>query len=265
MPSLNVELNYFGHPKTKALRRLLGKCAEILPLKVWVYTALYFPKDGRLTGISPAELEAECQWWGKTGAMVRAMVEVNFLEMDGKTMVIHDWLVHESHILNYQIRGRKGGEAKAAKAKAMAETESASSSASSTSIVASQTDRQTEHAEQTEQTDRGKQPSVAENGKRAKPLPLGVVGTPGDDDLDQEIRRYIDAHTMLTYHPKAHADLRKTVLSVGWTRAKAFVEGGVKNGKSFPCAYAAGCANNVEKSEAARPRARPAASVRPDN
>ncbi len=109
MASLNLALDYFDHPKTKRLIRLLGKGSEVLPLKVWVYTARYFPKDGRLTGISTQEIEAECRWWGTESEMVRVMLmpDVLFLELDGTTLVVHDWIEHEGHLSVYKERAKK--------------------------------------------------------------------------------------------------------------------------------------------------------------
>jgi hypothetical protein len=127
MPDLNVDIDYFDHPKTKRLVRLLGKGSEVLPLKLWSFTAHYFEKDGRLTGISTQEIESECRWWGPEGEMVQAMLEAVFLERaaDG-TLIVHDWLEHQGHILAFHERAKKGAQARWAKLRG-----DASSSASS--------------------------------------------------------------------------------------------------------------------------------------
>lgn len=112
MPSLNLDIDYFNHRKTKRLIRLLGKGSEVLPLKLWVYTARYFADDGRLTGISAQEIEDECQWWGSSGEMVRVMLlpEVKFLIQDAETICVHQWIDHEGHISAFSERAQKGAQ-----------------------------------------------------------------------------------------------------------------------------------------------------------
>jgi hypothetical protein len=68
------------------------------------------------------------------------------------------------------------------------------------------------------------------------------AGTPGDEPLDEEIRRFIGGHPMLDWHPKAHAACRKLVESVGWERAKSYVQGAISKGASMPIPFALGMA-----------------------
>ncbi len=112
MPSLNLDIDYFNHRKTKRLIRLLGKGSEVLPLKLWVYAARYFADDGRLTGISAQEIEEECQWWGSSGEMVRVMLlpDVKFLVMDGDEILVHEWEHHEGHLSAFVERAKKGAQ-----------------------------------------------------------------------------------------------------------------------------------------------------------
>lgn len=58
MASLNLDMDYFGHPKTKRLVGLLGRGAEVLPLRLWCHVGKYHAQDGRLAGYSPQEIEA---------------------------------------------------------------------------------------------------------------------------------------------------------------------------------------------------------------
>lgn len=87
-----------------------------------------------------------------------------------------------------------------------------------------------------------------------------AIPTPGDDALDDQIREYISGHRFLNYHSAAHSDLRDTVIAVGWDKAREFVEQAIGKGISFPCAYAAGCARNDTKSQAAKRHSRPLAA-----
>jgi len=114
MPYLNVDIDYFSHPETKRLIRLLGKGSEILPLRLWAYTAHYFVNDGRLTGISTQEIEAECSWWGASGEMVRVMLmpEIAVLLNDNGTLVVHNWLKHQGHLATFAARARTAANAR---------------------------------------------------------------------------------------------------------------------------------------------------------
>lgn len=112
MPSLNLDIDYFNHPKTKRLIRLLGKGSEVIPLRLWCYTARYFAEDGRLAGISAQEIEDECCWWGQKGDAVKVMVDCQFLEVDGENFVVHDWCEHEGHIIAFRERAKAGAQAR---------------------------------------------------------------------------------------------------------------------------------------------------------
>jgi hypothetical protein len=104
VPNLNLDIDYFTHPKTKRLIRLLGKGSEVLPLKLWCYTARYFP-NGRLTEISAQEIETEVGWCGEVGMMVKHMIDEHWIDPDDdKTMCIHDWSEREGHLTMFKER-----------------------------------------------------------------------------------------------------------------------------------------------------------------
>lgn len=104
MPTLNVDLDYFEHPKTKRLVGLLGNGADVLPIKLWAYCGKFHYIDGRLDGYSPAEIESIAGWWGAPGELIAALMRVGFLDMDGENYLIHEWVEHEAHILVYKER-----------------------------------------------------------------------------------------------------------------------------------------------------------------
>jgi len=112
--SLNLDIDYFDHPKTKHLVRLLGRGSEVLPLKLWVYTARYFTDSGILTGISAQEIEDEVRWWGESGKMVEVMLleKSQFLDFDGEHYSIHDWEDHEGHLSAFKKRAKLAAEAR---------------------------------------------------------------------------------------------------------------------------------------------------------
>lgn len=107
MSSINVSTDYFTHPKTKRLIVLLGKGSEVLPVKLWTAVGKYHYEDGRLIGYSAQDIESLVDWWGSPGAMVDAMMKLNFIEKDKDgVFVIHEWLEYNGHIAAYLKRGR---------------------------------------------------------------------------------------------------------------------------------------------------------------
>ncbi len=112
MASINLDLDYFAHPKTDRLVRLLGKGSEVIPVKLWVYCGKFHPETGTLTGISAQEIEAKVAWWGKKGKAVQALLEVGFLEKVQGGFQVHDWLDHSGHIRAYKERAQKAAKAR---------------------------------------------------------------------------------------------------------------------------------------------------------
>lgn len=106
MPSLNLDLDFFDHPKTKRLIGLLGRGAEILPIKLWAYCGKFHSKDGRLTDYTVQEIESIVGWWGEKERMVAALVKCGFLEPDQTGFKIHDWNFYQGHIEAYRQRAK---------------------------------------------------------------------------------------------------------------------------------------------------------------
>lgn len=131
MASINVDLEYFTHPKTTRLVGLLGKGAEVLPLKLWVYVGKYHWSDGRLSGHTAQEIESIVGWWGKDLSCVDGMLRVGFLvqENDG-IYAVKNWLEHGGHIAEYKTKSKKMHEAKRNRKQNFAASNAASSAAS---------------------------------------------------------------------------------------------------------------------------------------
>jgi hypothetical protein len=111
MPYLNVDLDYFDHRKTKRLIGLLGRGAEILPLRLWAYCGKFHCEDGRFTGYSEQEIESIASWWGQGGLMLPAMVTADWMACDAVGWLMCAWEEHQGHLAAFK-----------AKAKAMAKT-----------------------------------------------------------------------------------------------------------------------------------------------
>ena len=106
MAYLNVDLNYFEHPKTRRLEGLLGPGSDCLPIRLWCYCGRVHPENGTLKGYSGKEIESVCGWWGESGQMVDAMVKIGFLDATGESYQVCGWLEHQGHIVSFQKRAR---------------------------------------------------------------------------------------------------------------------------------------------------------------
>jgi hypothetical protein len=104
---LNLDPNYFTHPKTRRLIGLLGRGAEVLPIRLWCHVAMHHAESGRLTGYSAQEIEAIVEWWGKEGIAVASMVKVGFVDEHEDGYACHDWDDHEGHIITFREKARE--------------------------------------------------------------------------------------------------------------------------------------------------------------
>lgn len=109
MACINLDLDFFDHPKTRRLIRLLGRGSEVVLPRLWCFCGKYHCEDGKLDELTAQEIETEaCRWWGQPGKCVRALVECGFLDRDENgSYIVHDWLVHCGHIPVYRERARK--------------------------------------------------------------------------------------------------------------------------------------------------------------
>lgn len=116
---LNLDFDFFDHPKTRRLRAILGKGSETLILRLWAHCGKFHPKDGILQGYSLEELEEICGWTGTPGEAIDALVKVEMLEQCSSipgAFQVHDWKEHQGHLEMLKAR------AKAAAAKRWAKT-----------------------------------------------------------------------------------------------------------------------------------------------
>jgi hypothetical protein len=143
MPSINLDLDYWTHPKVTRLVGLLGRGAEVLPIRLWTYCGKYHSDYGALSGYTEQEIEAICGWWGEKGKLIPALLDCGrhikrsgFLEKteDG-TLIVHNWLKHAGHIEAYK---RKSALMVDARRKALEITSSSTSSTTCSSTMAVQ-------------------------------------------------------------------------------------------------------------------------------
>src|SRR5688572_9143250 len=107
MSYLNLDLNYFDHPKIKRLVGLLGRGAAELPIRIWCYCGKYHAESGSLASYSAQEIESIATWWGKAGEMMAAMEKVELLEKDADGWNVKDWLEINGHLAAFRKRAKK--------------------------------------------------------------------------------------------------------------------------------------------------------------
>jgi hypothetical protein len=117
MPNLNLDVDYFDHPKTKRLVGLLGRGADVLPIRLWSYCGKFHCEDGKLSGYSAQEIESIAGWWGKTGMLMPAMVKAGFAVEQENGWEIHEWKQHQGHLEAFRIRGKHAAETRWSKLK----------------------------------------------------------------------------------------------------------------------------------------------------
>ena len=106
MTYLNVDIEYFDHPDTMRLIGLLGKGAELLPIKLWRFVARFHAEDGILNKYSGKELESFVGWDGKEGECVAALLTTEYLKEDEQGFYIPNWNKHQGHIINFKKRSK---------------------------------------------------------------------------------------------------------------------------------------------------------------
>lgn len=107
---INLSVHYFRHPKVERLVGLLGRGAEVLPIRLWCHCGEHHAEEGRLTEHTEQEIESACKWWGEKGAMVRAFLKLKLMERDGRDFIVHDWTEWQGHIHHLKVRAKKNAQ-----------------------------------------------------------------------------------------------------------------------------------------------------------
>lgn len=112
---INVSVHYFSDPKVRRLIGLLGKSADVLPLRLWCHCGAQHGETGRLVGYTEEEIEAVCEWWGEKGKMFHAFTKLKLIERKGKDVVVHDWTEWQGHIRALRKRAKNNAKKRWAK------------------------------------------------------------------------------------------------------------------------------------------------------
>lgn len=107
MSYLNLDENYFSHPKIIKLVGLLGIGAESLPLKLWCYCAKFSKEKGVLENVTAEEIKHICQWPGAATDMLVALLAVCCIERIKESCYkVHEWEDHQGHIIAFHLRAK---------------------------------------------------------------------------------------------------------------------------------------------------------------
>lgn len=89
---VQLDADYWDHPKTLKLIELLGPRGESIPLKMWSWAARF-----KVSGVfdSVAQLAIACRFRGQAETVQTALKSAGFIDPDGLT--IHDWTSRTGH------------------------------------------------------------------------------------------------------------------------------------------------------------------------
>lgn len=113
MQYLNIDVDFFNHPKTvRFCCELGGHRAEVLPVRLWAHVAKYHSEDAFLKDYSPAALAKILGWKEDAEKLVQALLNCGFIEQKKGGFIVHDFNEHNGHLALYKERGRIAAEAR---------------------------------------------------------------------------------------------------------------------------------------------------------
>ena len=114
MAYLNVDINYFDNVKTKRLILKLGQDGELIPLKLWSFAAKFFQVDGVFKDMTGEEivLMSGIRTAHDSATIMKALVDVGFIEKTDKGYKVHDWEDNQGHLVSFKIRARDAARAR---------------------------------------------------------------------------------------------------------------------------------------------------------
>lgn len=112
-PDFRIKVGMTHHRKTRMLQRAvaasgdqrLGDHGAMCLLRLWEY-ATEHRIDGVLTNMTPAEIEAEAEWIGERGALIKILRECRWLDRHGKWWKLHQWEEHQPFVAGEPERKR---------------------------------------------------------------------------------------------------------------------------------------------------------------
>ena len=108
-----VEPDFLDHWKTRMLVRLLGtETAPLYVIRLWAHCQQR--KTDRFTGWLPDVLASVCRWDGDGQTLWDSMAKT-FIEVDGETVIVHDWADSNASLISSWENGKKGGRPRVSK------------------------------------------------------------------------------------------------------------------------------------------------------
>lgn len=89
---VQLDADYWDHPKTLHLVGLMGQRGETIPLKMWSW-ATRFKVSGKFDSVE--QLALACRYKGNPEVVQKALKDAGFIDADGLT--IHDWHLRTGH------------------------------------------------------------------------------------------------------------------------------------------------------------------------
>lgn len=104
VPYIRFYTDFPRHKKTLALRRLLGAYEYIVNLWAW---AAENAMDGDLSFFTIDEIEFEARWTGEKGKAMSAFIETGFIDKDGESLTLHNWMARTGQGVEQLVKYRE--------------------------------------------------------------------------------------------------------------------------------------------------------------
>lgn len=113
MPTLNLDIDYFEHPKTLRLGDVLANDpqAVLYPIRLWFHCAK-FRKKGWIPLAYQAEIERACKWNGEPGRLITTFVKEHWIHRAGPGWQVKDWMERQGHIPAFSERAKQAAKSR---------------------------------------------------------------------------------------------------------------------------------------------------------
>lgn len=124
MPYLNIDLDYFNHPKTLLLEGALGgHRATLIPIKLWAHVGKYHSEDGILKGYTAQTIAKAVEFDSRHAEqLIEHLVNCGFISQQKGGFKVNNWLEHNGHLAMFRERGRIAAQARWGKKKGLENT-----------------------------------------------------------------------------------------------------------------------------------------------
>ena len=103
---IRLDVEFFNHPKTVKLERLLTFEGIRSLLKLWLWAAKNRP-DGDFSGMDSDDIEIAGQWCGDTGGFSAALIKLAWLDGEPPSARLHNWAYRNGWVADTTNRSDK--------------------------------------------------------------------------------------------------------------------------------------------------------------